>query len=147
MNRLNILPYATSSDFLVNNISIFCSSFPKGGNLQSHTVKGFDTSLVENKVTLLFAETRVANYQYTMEMFADQSMLFSGILQPKSPATPNESLAASKTIYVRNLSYIVERTDMYVYFFMLVLMGYFLFYYSNFDVVQGKSFQRLWRNC
>ncbi|XP_012574971.1 uncharacterized protein [Cicer arietinum] len=63
-----------------NEYAPYGSSFPKGGNLQSHTVKGFDTSLVENK--------------------------------PKSPATPNESLAASKTIYVRNLSYIVERTDM-----------------------------------
>ncbi|XP_045807961.1 nucleolin 2-like isoform X3 [Trifolium pratense] len=56
------------------------SSFHKGGNLQSHTVKGFDASLVENK--------------------------------PKSPATPNETNSASKTIYVRNLSYSVERADM-----------------------------------
>ncbi|CAJ2674112.1 unnamed protein product [Trifolium pratense] len=56
------------------------SSFHKGGNLQSHTVKGFDASLVENK--------------------------------PKSPATPNETNGASKTIYVRNLSYSVERADM-----------------------------------
>ncbi|WJX10565.1 hypothetical protein P8452_01272 [Trifolium repens] len=56
------------------------SSFNKGGNLQSHTVKGFDASLVENK--------------------------------PKSPATPNETNGASKTIYVRNLAYSVERPDM-----------------------------------
>ncbi|XP_045803886.1 nucleolin 2-like isoform X9 [Trifolium pratense] len=56
------------------------SSFHKVGNLQSHTVKGFDASLVENK--------------------------------PKSPATPNETNGASKTIYVRNLSYSVERANM-----------------------------------
>ncbi|GAU43021.1 hypothetical protein TSUD_12760 [Trifolium subterraneum] len=56
------------------------SSFHKCGNLQSHTVKGFDASLVENK--------------------------------PKSPATPNETNGASKTVYVRNLSYSVERADM-----------------------------------
>ncbi|XP_058724130.1 nucleolin 2-like isoform X2 [Vicia villosa] len=55
------------------------SSFHTGGDLQSHTAKGFDASLVEN--------------------------------QPKSPA-PNETNGASKTIYVRNLSYSVERADM-----------------------------------
>lgn len=32
--------------------------------------------------------------------------------KPKSPATPNETNVASKTIYVRNLSYTVERSDM-----------------------------------
>ncbi|XP_050893179.1 nucleolin 2 isoform X3 [Lathyrus oleraceus] len=51
-----------------------------GGDLQSHTVKGFDASLVENK--------------------------------PQNSATPNETIGASKTIYVRNLSYTVERADM-----------------------------------
>ncbi|CAK8570825.1 unnamed protein product [Lathyrus sativus] len=54
--------------------------FRTGGDLQSHTLKGFDASLVDNK--------------------------------PKSPATPNETIGASKTIYVRNLSYTVERPDM-----------------------------------
>jgi hypothetical protein len=38
------------SVFLVNDFSNLSSSFNKGGNLQSHTVKGFDASLVENKV-------------------------------------------------------------------------------------------------
>ncbi|CAJ2657567.1 unnamed protein product [Trifolium pratense] len=32
--------------------------------------------------------------------------------KPKSPATPNETNGASKTIYVRNLSYSVERANM-----------------------------------
>ncbi|XP_050904415.1 nucleolin 1 isoform X2 [Lathyrus oleraceus] len=56
------------------------SSFHTGGNLHSHTVKGFDASLVENK--------------------------------PKSPVTPNETKGTSKTVYVGNLSYTVERADM-----------------------------------
>jgi len=52
MILLNILPYAASSDFLVNNFSNLSSSVHTGGNLQSHphTVKGIDASIVENKV-------------------------------------------------------------------------------------------------
>ncbi|CAK8538163.1 unnamed protein product [Lathyrus sativus] len=57
----------------------YISSFHTGGNLHSHTVKGFDASLVENK--------------------------------PKSPITPNETKGTSKTVYVGNLSYTVERAD------------------------------------
>lgn len=64
-------------------------------------------------------ETRVVNdlYPFFLQFqFANQfCVTFSGILQPKSPATPNETNVASKTIYVRNLSYTVERSDMYVY--------------------------------
>ncbi|XP_058748107.1 nucleolin 2-like isoform X2 [Vicia villosa] len=56
------------------------SSIHTGGSLHSHTVKGFDTSLVENK--------------------------------PKRPATPNKTNGTSKTVYVGNLSYSVERADM-----------------------------------
>lgn len=53
MILLNILLYAASSDFLVNNFSNLSSSVHTGGNLQSHphTVKGVvDASIVENKV-------------------------------------------------------------------------------------------------
>ncbi|CAI8605296.1 unnamed protein product [Vicia faba] len=58
------------------------SSFHTGGDLQSHTVN-------------------VKGF--------DASLVES---KPKSPATTNETNGASKTIYVRNLSYIVERADM-----------------------------------
>ncbi|CAI8586160.1 unnamed protein product [Vicia faba] len=55
------------------------SSFHTGGNLHSHTSKGFDASLLENKA--------------------------------KSPSTPKETKGTSKTVYVGNLSYTVERAD------------------------------------
>ena len=54
-------------------------------------------------------------------------MLFPGILQSKRVATLKEQNAPPKTIYVRNLSYRVEQADMYVIFFMQLLVDYFLY--------------------
>ena len=43
-------------------------------------------------------------------------LLFPGVFQSEIPTSPNEKDAASKTIYVGNLSFYVERADMYVHF-------------------------------
>jgi len=52
--------------------------------------------------------------------------VFPEIFQPKVQATWKEQKATSKTICARNLSYSVEREDMYVLFFVLVVISYFL---------------------
>ena len=72
--------------------------------------------------------------------------VFPENFQPKVLATWEEQNATSKTICARNLSYSMERDDMYVLFFVLVVIGYFLYCFSNFKIVQGNSFPRLWRN-
>jgi len=44
------------------------------------------------------------------------NMLFPGILQPEMLANLKERSTGSKTIYTKNLSYSVERADLYVLF-------------------------------
>lgn len=75
------------------------------------------------------------------------NILFPGILQSKIIANCKDLSATSKTIYASNLAYSMEKDDMYVLFFMLVVFDYFVYCFFNFDIVQGVSFQKLWRNC
>lgn len=53
--------------------------------------------------------------------------VFPENFQPKDQATWKEQKATSKTIYARNLSYSVERDDMYVLFFVLVVISYIVY--------------------
>lgn len=66
-----------------------------------------------------------ASYIEKKVVIEQYSMLFPGILQSKRVATLKEQNAPSKTIYVKNLSYRVERADMYVLLFMQLLVDYF----------------------
>jgi len=66
-----------------------------------------------------------ASYIEKKVVIDQYSMLFPGILQSKRVATLKEQNAPSKTIYVKNLSYRVERADMYVLLFMQLLVDYF----------------------
>lgn len=43
-------------------------------------------------------------------------------LQPKTPVTPREESGTSKTLFVGNLPFSVERADVYVLFFKKIIM-------------------------
>jgi len=53
------------------------------------------------------------------------NMFFPGNLQARMLSTMNEQYAGSRTICTKNLSYSVERTDLYVLFFMWVPVKYY----------------------
>jgi len=56
-------------------------------------------------------------------------MLFPGILQPEMLATLKERNAGSKTIYTKNLSYSVERADLYVLFIIGACQLFFVLFF------------------
>lgn len=81
-------------------------------------------------------------------------MLFLGVFQLETPGNPKVENAASKTIFIGNLSYSVERADVYVLFFLLMLFIVFYFIYLNSKLFRENLFKgcgeivdvRLYRN-
>lgn len=60
-------------------------------------------------------------------MFYPLHDVFYEILQPRTPATPRALNAMSKTLFVGNLSFKVERADVYVLFPVQVIDRHFLY--------------------
>lgn len=67
--------------------------------------------------------------------------MFHKILQPSTPATPKAQNAISKTLFVGNLSYKVEQTDVYVILPVSLLDWHFLHQFSDFTIqnCSGKT--------
>ena len=64
-------------------------------------------------------------------------------MQPETPATQKEKNAASKTICVRNLSFDVQRAEMYVLIFLVVLIDYYRFKFFTFKCFSVKIFSKI----
>lgn len=64
-------------------------------------------------------------------------------MQPETPATQKEKNDASKTVCVRNLSFDVQRAEMYVLIFLVVLVDYYRVNFFNFKCFSVKVFSKI----
>lgn len=66
-------------------------------------------------------------------------------LQPKTPVTPKEETGASKTLFVGNLPFSVERADVYAFFFLIYACIFQLLMNKNYFILNcpGKISSRM----